>query len=258
MARRRKKKDEGIKSNFDMLFLQLMMIMMAFFILLSALSIIVEEKRLKALDSVAGAFSLMPAGMNLTQGSGASTPGSNLGTSSAAISRTAKTLTYVAKRLGAGKAIHVLPLDKSTVRVRMQEQILFKPGQIVLNPDVRSLITSMAEILNQPEIQEITIEGHTDKTPVSSNGSMGNWELSAARAMQIFLELAKHDIPRSKMVSSGMGDTRPLPVSETDGNEAMNRRVELLIRFRPTTSKEAQVISTDSHASTSDIASKGH
>lgn len=69
---------------------------------------------------------------------------------------------------------------------------------------------------------------------------MGNWELSAARAMQIFLELAKYGIPRSKLVATGMGDTRPLPISETGGDEAMNRRVELLIRFRPTTSQEHQ------------------
>lgn len=248
MARRKKKKDEAIEGNFDMLFLQLMMIMMAFFILLSALSIIVEEKRLKALDSIAGAFSLLPKGANLTEGSGASMPSRELGANNAASYRTAKELTSVAKLLGVGEAMHVLPLDKSTVRVRLSEQILFKPGQITLNPGIRSLLASMAKILHLPEIQEITIEGHTDKTPVMGNGAMGNWELSAARAMQIFLELEKHDIPKSKLVATGMGDTRPLPVSETGGDEGKNRRVEILIRFRPTTSRNAQTSAPDAAA----------
>lgn len=218
---------------------------MAFFILLSALSIIVEEKRLKALESIAGAFSLMPTGANLTGGEGASMPSRELGAANAATYRTAKELTNVAKLLGVSDAMHILPLDKSTVRVRMQEQILFKPGQTSLDPGIRVLLASMAKILQLPEIQEITIEGHTDKTPVRGNGAMGNWELSAARAMQIFLELAKHDIPKSKLIATGMGDTQPLPASETRGDEGKNRRVELLIRFRPTTSQDAHMISSD-------------
>jgi chemotaxis protein MotB len=258
MARRSKKKYEDPKSNFNMLFLQLMMIMMAFFILLSALSIIIEEKRMKALDSIAGAFNLLPAGANLTQGSGVSMPSRELGATKAAANRTAKNLTNVAKLLGVGKAMHVLPLDKNTVRVRLQDKILFEPGKIELNSSILSLIASIAEILRQPEIQEITIEGHTDRTPLRGKGAMGNWELSAARAMQVFLELAKHGIPKSKLVATGMGDTQPLPASETHGNEALNRRVELLIRFRPTTSQEAQLTTTDSNTPTAGVSSRGN
>jgi len=241
-----------------MLFLQLMMIMMAFFILLSALSVIIEEKRMKALNSIAGAFNLMPAGANLSQGRGASMPSRELGSTQAATKRTAKNLTNVAKLLGAGKAMTVLPLDKNTVRVRLQDKILFEPGKTALNATILSLIASIAEILRQPEIQEITIEGHTDKTPLRGKGAMGNWELSAARAMQIFLELAKHDIPKSKMVATGMGDTQPLPASETGGNEALNRRVELVIRFRPTTSQEVSSTTSDSNAPTSGVSSGGN
>ena len=258
MARRiRKKQSEGIKSNFDMLFLQLMMIMMAFFILLSALSIIIEEKRLKALDSIAGAFSLMPSGANLTPGEGAPMPSRQLGADQAATYRTAKSLTNVAKLLGMNDAIEILPLDKRTVRVRMREHILFAPGKTRLSNRARELIAQIATIMLQPEIQEITIEGHTDKTPVRGEGAMGNWELSAARAMQIFLELERYDIPKSKLIAAGMGDTQPLPISETGGNEAMNRRVELMIKFRPTTSKDAQMTSTDSPAPSSAASSQG-
>ena len=258
MARRAsKKRDAGPQSNFDMLFLQLMMIMMAFFILLSALSIIIEEKRLKALDSIAGAFSLMPTGANLTQGEGASMPSRELGAETAATYRTAKSLTNVAKLLGMNDAIEVLPLDKSTVRVRMRELILFAPGQTKLSDRAIELIARIAEIMQQPEIQEITIEGHTDKTPVRGEGAMGNWELSAARAMQIFLEFARHDIPKSKLVAAGMGDTQPLPTSETKGDDSLNRRVELMIKFRPTTSKDAQMISTGSRTPSSAVSKQG-
>ena len=200
-ARKSKKVNEDPKSNFDMLFLQLMMIMMAFFILLSALSVIVDEKRLKALNSIAGAFNLLPAGANLSQSHDASMPSKELGAANTATKRTAKKLTNVAKLLGVGSAVHVLPLDKSTVRVRMQEQILFKPGQVALNASIRTFIASIAEILIQPEIQDITIEGHTDRTPMRGKGAMGNWELSAARGMQVFHELAKYNPPKVRCLS---------------------------------------------------------
>ncbi len=255
MARRSKKEHEDPKSNFDMLFLQLMMIMMAFFILLSALSVIVDDKRMKALDSIAGAFNLLPAGTNLTQGRGASMPSREVGATNAATKRTAKKLTNVAKLLGVGKAMHILPLDKRTVKIRLQNQILFESGKIELNPRIRLFIASIAEILRQPEIEEITIEGHTDRTSLRDKGAISNWELSAARAMQIFLELVKNNIPKSKIVATGMGDTHPLPVSETHGNEALNRRVELLIRFRPTTTREAQLTSIDSNTPVSAVSS---
>ncbi|ATX82901.1 chemotaxis protein MotB [Mariprofundus ferrinatatus] len=253
MARKSKKESEDPKSNFDMLFLQLMMIMMAFFILLSALSVIIDEKRLKALNSIAGAFNLMPAGANLSQKHDASMPSRELGANNTATKRTAKKLTNVAKLLGAGDAVHVLPLDKSTVRVRMQEQILFKPGQIRLTESSRTFIAAMAKVLIQPEIQDITIEGHTDKTPLRGKGAMGNWELSAARAMQVFHELANYNLSKSKLFVAGMGDARPLPHSETDGNEALNRRVELIIRFRPTTTQESRPVALESSSPAAEV-----
>jgi len=244
MARKRKKPPEDPpESNFDLLFLQLMMIMLAFFILLSSIAVIVEEKRQTALNSLAGAFSLMPAGANLSKGHGQSIPSREIGATNTATMRTAKDLTKIAKVLGMGKAVHILPLDKSTVLVRLPEKILFGPGQVKLDPKIISFIDILSDVLRQPEIQSITIEGHTDETPLRGSRFASNWELSAARAMQVFHRLANRGIPRSRMIVAGMGDAHPLPVSETNGNSAQNRRVELLIRFRPTTARNAQVIS---------------
>jgi len=244
MARHRKKpSEEPVEGNFDMLFLQLMMLMMAFFILLSSLSVVVEERRQKALNSLAGAFNLMPSGANLSKGHGQSIPSREIGGAKSATKRTAKDLTEVARLLGLGHAIHVLPLDKSRVVVRMEEQLLFGPGEVHLRPHVAALLNVMTDILKRPEIQTITIEGHTDESPTHGLRYASNWELSAARAMQVFRALAARGVPASHMIVAGMGDTRPLPASQTHGNAAINRRVELLIRFRPTTSKNVRMVS---------------
>lgn len=241
MAGRRKKKNQTPppEGNFDLLFLQLMMIMMAFFILLSSLAVIVEEKRLKALNSLAGAFNLMPAGANLSKGRGQSIPSQDVGATTASSIRTAKELTRLAKELGLGEAMHALPLDKNSVLVRLSERITFQRGGTELDPRILPLLARLAELLKGPEIQSLTIEGHTDNIPIRSRRYASNWELSAARAMRVFQWFAEHGIPRNIMTVAGMGDSRPL--SRED--RSMNRRVELLIRFHPTTSKNTQVFS---------------
>jgi chemotaxis protein MotB len=241
--KRKKPPEDPPKGNFELLFLQLMMIMMAFFILLSSLSIVVENKRRDALNSLAGAFSLMPAGANLDKGHGQSIPSREIGASKSATMRTAKALSKVAKQLGKGNAVHVLPLDQSRVLVRLPEPMLFAAGQIKLSPKIISFLNILSDILRQPAIQEITIEGHTDEIPVHTFGITDNWELSAARSMQVFRHLAAQGVPKSRMVVAGMGDAHPLPAKETKGDDALNRRVELLIRFRPTTVKNVNMLS---------------
>ena len=248
MARRKKIQEEPPTGNFEMLFLQLMMIMMAFFILLSSIATIVEEKKHKALDSLAGAFSIMPSGANLSEGKGQSIPSREIGATNAASMRTAKALTDVSKLLGMGEAVHVLPLDKDKVLVRFPERILFGPGQVELSPKFTPFLNLLSEILRQPEIREIIIEGHTDEMPSASTRFANNWELSAARAMQVFQKLADQRIPKSRMVAAGMGDAHPILVTEIKGDNAQNRRVELLIRFLPTTVKNVQMFSKDKNA----------
>jgi len=250
MARRAKKPPEDPpEGNFDMLFLQLMMIMMAFFILLSSLSVVVEDRRQKALNSLAGAFSLMPAGANLGEGKGQSIPSREIGASNSTTMRTAKDLTNVAKLLGMKHAIHILPLDKNRVLVRLPERILFKPGQIRLGPKIISFLNVLADILRRPEVQEITIEGHTDETPSRGSRFASNWELSAARAMQVFHKLAAIGIPKSRMTVAGMGDAHPIHGAGSGKDRAKNRRVELLIRFHPTTARNVSMVSPNTETS---------
>ncbi len=250
MARRKKKnQDDSPPGNFDMLFLQLMMIMMAFFILLSSLSVVVEDRRQKALNSLAGAFNLLPSGANLSKGHGQSIPSREIGATSSASMRTAKDLTKVAKILGIGNAIHILPLDKRTVRVRLPERLVFAPGQVRLSPAIIAFLNRLASILRRPEVHEITIEGHTDETPSRGTRYASNWELSAARAMAVFRYLGGQNVAKSRMVVAGMGDAHPLP------GDANSRRVEILIRFTPTTSRNVRMISPKTKA-TSDDAGK--
>ncbi len=212
------------------LFLELMMQMLAFFILLTSMAVIVEEKRLAALGSLAGTFNALPRGANLSQGQGPALPTRDIIDGSTAPKRTAKELTEIAEELGVGNAMSVLPLDKSTVRVRFPEHIAFAPGHVDLSPDILPLIDRLAKSFQRPEVIEVRIEGHTDDKPTRGSRYPSNWELSAARAMSVFQALKQRGVPAGRMVAAGMGDKQPI-----SGHPELSRRVDITLKFRPVT-----------------------
>ncbi len=241
MAKRQKKTDPipPDKNPGTALFLELMMQMLAFFILLTSIAVIVDERRLAAIGSLAGTFSPLPKGANLAEGQGPSMPVRDITDGSQAPKRTAKELTEVSKELGLGDAIHALPLDQDSVRVRFPENIIFATGQIDISTQMYPLIDKLAQIFSRPEVIEIRIEGHTDDTPTRGSRFPSNWELSAARAMSLFHALSERGVANGRMIAAGMGDKHPIP-----GNPKMSRRVEVVLKFRPVTvNPESQVTS---------------
>jgi len=216
------------------LFLELMMQMLAFFILLTSMAVIVEEKRLAALGSLAGTFSPLPKGANLSKGDGPAMPTREIVDGSRAPKRTAKELTDVAKMLGLEGSIHILPLDKDKVQVRFPDSLAFAPGQVAVTPAMIPVLDAMATIFRQPEVIEIRIEGHTDATPTQGSLYTSNWELSAARAMSVFHALAERGVPNGIMIAAGMGGTHPVP-----GDPSLDRRVDITLKFRPVTANKS-------------------
>ncbi len=232
MARREKKPEpvDPPKNLAAALFLELMMQMLAFFILLTSMAVIVEEKRLAALGSLAGTFSPMSHGANVSKGEGPGMPARPVAEGARAPKRTAKALTEVAKMLGVKDAFSVLPLDQETVRVRLMERVLFAPGSAELSPVAETLLDALAPIFRKPEVIRVWIAGYTDPTPPRGGPYASNWELSAARALAVFRALAARGVPKGRMVAVGMGDRHPIP-----GHPEWSRRVEFELKFRPTT-----------------------
>ncbi|MES0371867.1 MAG: OmpA family protein [Mariprofundaceae bacterium] len=230
---KREKRPEAIDPPKDIgaaLFLELMMQMLAFFILLTSLAVIVEEKRLAALGSLAGTFSPLARGANLSKGDGPAMPAREIVDGRRAPKRTAKELTDVAKMLGVEDSVNILPLDKDKVRIRFSEKIVFAQGQVDVTPTMTPLLDSMAAIFRRPEVIEIRVEGHTDAMPVSSSLYKSNWELSAARAMSVFHALAERGVANGVLIAAGMGGMHPIP-----NTPEMSRRVEIILKFRPVT-----------------------
>lgn len=77
----------------------------------------------------------------------------------------------------------------------------------------------------------ISIEGHTDDTPVSAGSRYNdNWELSGARALSVLrFFLDKEGLSPSKFQYAGYADTRPAVSNSTPEGRQKNRRVEITV-----------------------------
>jgi chemotaxis protein MotB len=78
---------------------------------------------------------------------------------------------------------------------------------------------------------EIRIEGHTDNMPLTRNANYrDNWELSAARAQSIMIQLQERTrLAPSVFAIGGFGEFQPLGNNDTEAGREVNRRVEIFI-----------------------------
>ena len=98
--------------------------------------------------------------------------------------------------------------------------------------NARKKAVSLSEFFRDPElkVRRFRIEGHTDNTPVSASSAYpSNWELSAARAMNVLHYLADFGVDENRFSIAGYADTRPMHSNDTPEGRAYNRRVDIII-----------------------------
>ena len=79
----------------------------------------------------------------------------------------------------------------------------------------------------------ISITGHTDDSPISTQRFRSNWELSSARAYSVMHALFQgQELDETRFVLRGLAETRPRVPNDSPANRAKNRRVEIVIDQR--------------------------
>jgi chemotaxis protein MotB len=115
------------------------------------------------------------------------------------------------------------------VTVSITDTMLFQPGQAVVLSEARETLGRVAAVLKQFPHQ-IRIEGHTDNVPIHTKEFPTNWELSAARALNLTRFLAEEGyLPPERLAASGYGEFHPVASNDMPEGRAQNRRVELVI-----------------------------
>lgn len=109
-----------------------------------------------------------------------------------------------------------------------QNRPMFKTGSADVEPYMRDILRGIAPILNEIP-NKISLSGHTDDYPYAS-GERGysNWELSADRANASRRELVAGGLDDGKVLRV-IGMSNSMRLSEHGGNDAINRRISLLV-----------------------------
>jgi len=115
------------------------------------------------------------------------------------------------------------------VRVRFNSDIVFPKGDASINLTMYPFLDEMARVAKERNLS-IAVQGHTDDVPIHNSGYPTNWELSAARAVNVVRYLIKeHQFPADRLTAEGFAQYRPLVSNGTPEGKRKNRRIEVFL-----------------------------
>lgn len=121
---------------------------------------------------------------------------------------------------------------KGKLTVNMLNAILFDSGKAEVKPEGLAVLLKVIDILKNVKDKAIRIEGHTDNVQIV--GALAakyqtNWELSAARAINVTRYLQSQGIDPAILGAVAYGEYHPVAPNDTDEGKAKNRRIEIIL-----------------------------
>ena len=123
--------------------------------------------------------------------------------------------------------ISVIKRERGIV-LRFNEEVLFSRGMSKINESSYKTLGKTIPIILKTSLK-ISIEGHTDSTPVNNKLFASNWELSMERALNVLdFYVNKASVNPETFYVTGFADSLPVKNNDTEENRAENRRIELV------------------------------
>jgi chemotaxis protein MotB len=160
-------------------------------------------------------------------------------TEEAALAGAKEQITDELRLAGLEGVAHFRLEERGLVVTIVTDRVLFEPGSDVLTGDGQAVIDVISDAL-APLPNLLSVEGHTDSTPIATARFPSNWELSTARATSVLRALVdRHAIPATRLSAAGYADQRPIAGNDTAEGRSANRRVEIVVHSTTTTAEEA-------------------
>jgi len=121
---------------------------------------------------------------------------------------------------------------KGKLTVNMVDSILFDSGKAEVKKGGLEILGKVISILKDVSDKSIRIEGHTDDVPISralARRYPTNWELSAARAINVARHLQEQGIDPGQLSAVAYGEWKPVAENDTPEGRAKNRRIEIIL-----------------------------
>jgi chemotaxis protein MotB len=120
-------------------------------------------------------------------------------------------------------------LEKRGLVISLPQAILFPSGEDHVLPAAFPLVSQIADVLNSVP-NRVALVGHSDSIPIHNKRFQNNWELSAARSVNLLEVLSsRYGIPESRLSIQSYGANDPKDSNDTEAGRAENRRVEILL-----------------------------
>lgn len=110
--------------------------------------------------------------------------------------------------------------------IQIGDKVQFATGKAEILPPSFGLLDEVAKVfVDNPQIEVVQIEGHTDSTGTAAI----NRTLSQQRAESVLKYLAAKGVAKGRMVAKGFGPDKPIADNGDDVGREKNRRVEFNI-----------------------------
>ncbi|MDT8760083.1 OmpA family protein [Sphingomonas psychrotolerans] len=126
------------------------------------------------------------------------------------------------RRRTAGTDIRVIRQGDDLV-LNMPSNVTFATNEASIQPQFRSTLDQVADVLKQYNQTYIDVYGHTDSTGSDSY----NLSLSQRRASAVADYLTSRGVQSARLGTRGFGETQPIASNDTEEGKAANRRVEI-------------------------------
>ncbi len=122
--------------------------------------------------------------------------------------------------------------DERGLVFSFQENLFFDSGKTEIRKENYELLDSIAIAIASCS-NDILIMGHTDDIPPQRGGYESNWELSVERGLVVLDHLIRNmHLPPSRFYVGGYGSYRPLFPNDSLEHRILNRRVEIIFRYK--------------------------
>jgi len=108
--------------------------------------------------------------------------------------------------------------------VKITQQIHFEFNKDKIRPESFPVLDAVVDALQKNPPIKIEVQGHTDNKGTAKY----NKDLSNRRANSVMKYLVSHGVEMGRLTHYGYGFERPLVDNSTDGNRALNRRVQFV------------------------------
>ena len=115
--------------------------------------------------------------------------------------------------------------EGDNITLVMPSNVTFATDSSDLRPEFFGVLDSVNLVLKEYDKTVIEVAGHTD----SRGTEQYNQSLSERRAATVATYLVNRGVLEMRVMTVGMGETRPVADNSTESGRAMNRRVELTL-----------------------------